>query len=38
MLAAVRHAATVDFAIPMRNQSLLKAYHQWREWADEKGV
>jgi dihydropyrimidinase len=31
------HAA-VDFAIPLRDQSLLKAYHQWREWADEKGL
>jgi hypothetical protein len=26
----------VDFAIPSKGQSLLEAYQQWRDWADEK--
>lgn len=28
----------VDFVIEQRGQSLLEAYHQWRQWADEKVV
>eukprot|EP00735_Rhodelphis_limneticus_P008398 TRINITY_DN2135_c0_g1::TRINITY_DN2135_c0_g1_i1::g.12787::m.12787 TRINITY_DN2135_c0_g1::TRINITY_DN2135_c0_g1_i1::g.12787 ORF type:complete len:552 (-),score=170.83,sp/Q55DL0/DPYS_DICDI/60.91/0.0,Amidohydro_1/PF01979.15/3.1e-20,Amidohydro_4/PF13147.1/6.1e-17,Amidohydro_5/PF13594.1/1.3e-11,Amidohydro_3/PF07969.6/2.6,Amidohydro_3/PF07969.6/44,Amidohydro_3/PF07969.6/0.00048 TRINITY_DN2135_c0_g1_i1:565-2220(-) len=28
----------LDFVIPSKGQSLLKAYEQWRQWADEKVV
>lgn len=27
---------TVDFAIPAKGESLVEAFQQWRQWADEK--
>ena len=36
LLKWICDCSAVDFAIPAKGQSLIEAYEQWRERADEK--
>ena len=29
---------SVDFVIPQRGESLVAAYHKWKDWAEPKGT